>query len=216
MSIMVIKILLGVLCVLVIIKNIINIRKLKKEYSENKFFLPKKLKRKITKSLNKMPLLVFTRIFLVFTTILCLLANENSFTMSIILFLYIYFIYILYYEKIPIFKKIEKARNKNNIMAISKNIEDNLSVFANSSQFKIRILNELSVIKEIISNNLKLKSTIKDKDLKEEIVLNEKHIFKSLKEILRLLIQYNNDRNELIFEEINKNIEILNKIKGEI
>lgn len=211
MSIMVIKIWLGVLCVLVIIKNIINIRKLKKEYSENKFFLPKKLKRKITKSLNnfRMPLLVFT-------TILCLLANENSFTMSIILFLYIYFIYILYYEKIPIFKKIEKARNKNNIMAISKNIEDNLSIFANSSQFKIRILNELSVIKEIISNNLKLKSTIKDKDLKEEIVLNEKHIFKSLKEILKLLIQYNNDRNELILEEINKNIEILNKIKGEI
>lgn len=211
MSIIVIKIWLGVLCVLAIIKNTKNIQKLEEEYFENRFFLPKKLKREINKSLNnlRMPLLVVT-------TILCLLANENLFTMSIILFLYIYFIYILFYEKIPIFKKIEKARNKNNIMAISKNIENNLNIFANSSQFRIRVLNALSVIKEITFNNSKLKSTIKDKDLKEEIVLNEKHIFKSLKKILKLLIQYNNERNEVILEEINKNIEILNKIKGGI
>ena len=43
MSIIVIKIWLGVLCVLAIIKNTKNIQKLEKEYFENRFFLPKKL-----------------------------------------------------------------------------------------------------------------------------------------------------------------------------
>ena len=52
MSIIVIKIWLGVLCVLAIIKNTKNIQKLEKEYFENRFFLPKKLKREINKSLN--------------------------------------------------------------------------------------------------------------------------------------------------------------------
>lgn len=140
------------------------------------------------------------------------------------IFLYVALIYFhaLYY---PNFRREEKLLDvfkvikDNNVLLYIKEIENHLNIFSETSQFRIRVMDALRLIEEINLYNIQSLNSLKKKRYANAdliSVIEEKNSFleNSLKNILKSVIEYNNERNEIILEKINKNIETLNKLRN--
>lgn len=160
----------------------------------------------------------FVSPFLFFIGIFLMLLEVN-------IFLYVALIYfhILYY---PNFRKEEKLlyifnviKDNNNVLLYIKEIKNHLNIFSETSQFRIRVMDAIRLIEEInLYNRQSLNSLEKKRYANADLisVIEEKSSFleNSLKNILKSVIEYNNERNEIILEKINKNIETLNKLRN--
>ncbi len=160
----------------------------------------------------------FVSPFLFFIGIFLMLLEVN-------IFLYVALIYfhILYY---PNFIKEEKLldifnviKDNNNVLLYIKEIKNHLNIFSETSQFRIRVMDAIRLIEEInLYNRQSLNSLEKKRYANADLisVIEEKSSFleNSLKNILKSVIEYNNERNEIILEKINKNIETLNKLRN--
>lgn len=108
-----------------------------------------------------------------------------------------------------------KENKKSNIENYVFEIEEQLKLFNDTSLFKQKVLKAIELIKNIYIVNIETLNRL-NFDEKAKSLLNNKNtiIEIQIKEIIYSIIEYNNNKNEEILNNVQKNIEIINSLRN--
>lgn len=141
---------------------------------------------------------------------------------ALVLLLFVFLINIFIHNLLTGFEVIlnekiisKKTYSKTGIESYIIEIREHLNIFNRTSIFRQRVEEAIKSITEIyLINKSSLERLQNDIELSSKIIHKNNILETELRQMLFSIIEYNNERNETILNNINKNISIINSLRN--
>lgn len=141
---------------------------------------------------------------------------------ALVLLLFVFLINIFIHNLLAGFEFIlnekiisKKTYSKSGIESYIIEIREHLNIFNRTSIFRQRVEEAIKSITEIyLINKSSLERLQNDIELSSKIIHKNNILETELRQMLFSIIEYNNERNETILNNINKNISIINSLRN--